>query len=172
MTDLPSVHITSLLQTHEYLACQIHGPKTVFYCCFCCCCWKLDSSVWTRLQMLFSSCPCCHFYFSFMKSHLLITLQGKPLVELAAVLQKPKSFCLKKYIEWVFYIVVFSYGEACMGFLILCLLHKEKPRHRAKSAHISAGKWWKKWAEDSEVRLHLDRAVPFPLDRIWFLHSY
>lgn len=81
--------------------------------------------------MPFSSCPCCHFYFSFIKTHLLIKFQGKYIGELATVLQKHKSFCFKKRIEQVFYMVVFSYGEECTGFIILFLLHEKKLRHRA-----------------------------------------
>lgn len=162
MIDSPRVHITSLLQTHEYLACHICSPGPVLCSC-CCCCWRLDPLFCLSevRMLLFSFHPCCHFYFSFMKTHLLIKFQGKHLSWLATVLPNLRSFYFRNYIEWVVCMVVFSDGEFARD-SSSSAFHTRRNQGTEQSAHTSAAKRWQKWVEDSQVDLHLDRALAFP----------
>lgn len=134
MIASPNVPITSSLQTREYLACQIWGPEPVLCSCCCCCCWRLDPLLClSEIRRLLFFIPSLWSFLFLSHEDPFVDKISKenPLVELATISQNARSFYFKKDTEWVFCIVVFSTGEECMGFILLSLLHKKKPRYRA-----------------------------------------
>lgn len=123
-----------------------------------CCCWRLRQPLCLdEVKGAFFTLPLHYFCFSFVKIHLLIRFQGKPLGEWATLLQKPKSSAFKN-IEWAFYIVVFSYRKHAWDSLSSAFYTK-RSWGAEQSSTVSAVKWWQSWAEHSAVDLLLGRTV-------------